>query len=267
MQTYYTTRFGRGMTGLAAAVVGVIVMAGPAQAGYVHANVNVGNGLTNCGGVDEPFLSCPVYNGPVMVELGSSKAYTDFGVNKVLAQGSDSASSQWKVGYTLSGTVGTPVSLTVEIAYDVNISPANNSETLFRMALNNDFFGTFDISINTDGLGNICDDQPVGAPCLSGQHSGIWTRTVSATAGQYNNLFLSVSASVFNGGWVDAYNTVTINRIIVPDGVTWAYDGISGNPLNFQYASDSTVPEPAAVQLLGAGLALAAIGRWWRKGV
>lgn len=266
MQTYYTTRFGRGMAGLTAAVLGALVMTAPAQASYVHANVNQGNGPTNCGGINEPFLSCPAYNGPVMVEPGS-KAYTDFGVNKVLAQGTDSATSEWMVVYSLSGTVGTPVNLIVEIAYDVNISPANNSETLFRMVLNNDFFGPFDISINTDGLGNTCHDLPVGAPCTSGQHSGTWTRTVGATAGPNNRLSLIVTGNVSNGGWVDAYNTVTINRIIVPDGVTWAYDGIGGNPLNFQYASDSNVPEPAAVQLLAAGLAVAAIGRLWRRGV
>ncbi len=78
------------MSGVAAAVLGALVLAAPAQASYVTANVNQGNGPTACGGINEPFLSCPAYNGPVSVEPGS-KAYTDFGVNKVLAQGTDQA--------------------------------------------------------------------------------------------------------------------------------------------------------------------------------
>ncbi|MBL8173732.1 MAG: hypothetical protein JNK48_03630 [Bryobacterales bacterium] len=148
----------------------------------------------------------------------------------------------------------------------MNISTA--FEAAFQMVLNYDYFGPFQISINTHGFSpNRCDDIGNTGPCMSGPHSGVWTRTVQASAGPNNRLSLGVSGSVYGGGWVDAYNTVRINRIIVPDGVTWSYDDISGNPLNFQYDNDTNVPEPAVAHLLAAGLAVAAILRSRRKEV
>ncbi|MBL8178002.1 MAG: hypothetical protein JNK48_25215, partial [Bryobacterales bacterium] len=83
MQFFFTTRSAYGMSGLAAAVLGALLLAAPAQASYISANVNQGNGPTDCGAVNEetnfPWAFCPALNGPVSVEPGS-KAYTDFGV-------------------------------------------------------------------------------------------------------------------------------------------------------------------------------------------
>lgn len=271
MLTYPTTRLALATPGFAAAVLGAILLAAPAQASYISANVNAHLGPTACGAtVGEtifPFNTCPAVNGPVSVEPGS-KAYTDFGVNKVYAGGSDQATSEWSVEYTVSGAPGEQVNLILEIGYDLNIAAA--FEAGFRMVLNYDYFSPFTISINTHGFSpNRCDDIGNTGPCMSGPHSGAWTPMVQAIAGQVNRLTLSVSGSVFGGGWVDAYNTVTMNRIIVPDGTTWSYQNLSGNPLNFQYANDTSVPEPAAAHLLAAGVAMAIIARrrLSRKGV
>lgn len=107
MLTYPTTRLGLSAPGFAAAVLSAILLAAPAQASYISANVNQGSGPTSCGAVNEgtnfPWAFCPALNGPVSVEPGS-KAYADFNVNKVLAQGTDSATSEWMVRCSLSGT-------------------------------------------------------------------------------------------------------------------------------------------------------------------
>lgn len=59
---------------------------------------------------------------------------------------------------------------------------------------------------------------------------------------------------MFGAGFVDAYNTVEVLKITVPDGIGWEYQGLSGNPLNFQnVTSASPVPEPAAAHLFAAG--------------
>jgi hypothetical protein len=87
---------------------------------------------------------------------------------------------------------------------------------------------------------------------------------VQATIAPNNLLTLAVSASAFGNAVSDAYNTVTVQSIIVPNGISWSYNGLAGNPLNFQYAPDTSgVPEPGGMTL--SGLGLIAVGAFWHR--
>ncbi|MBX9602910.1 MAG: PEP-CTERM sorting domain-containing protein [Bryobacteraceae bacterium] len=242
----------------------------PVQGSYITGNINSGADGVVCGAVNEPFLTCPPYNGPLGLNIGSAALQVDFGLNRVLASAGASSSTEWMVRYGLTGAApNTQIPLTVEIGFDLTaINAAVNAQSEFRMVLNNNSLFPFIIRIATNGLGNRCDDQPVGAPCMSGPHSGIWTQTVMASVDPNNRLYLNVGASNFGGGLVDAFNTVWIHRIIVPDGINWNYQDLAGNPLNFQHASATAVPEPGSLALLSTGLLVVIVrGRRRFRGV
>lgn len=101
----------------------------------------------------------------------------------------------------------------------------------------------------------------------AGGHAGVLSAAVvipvSMQNGPVNSLaFLLQALSI--GGTVDGFNTAYVSRILVPNGVTWQYSDLTGNPLNFQYAAaaPSGVPEPGTWALLGMGLAgIAAVRR------
>jgi hypothetical protein len=243
--------------------VALVLAAAPASASYITGSINSGADGSVCGAVNEPFLICPAYNGPVSLDIGNARVQTDFGLNKVGVNGANQANSEWMVLYGLTGgAIGTPVNFDVEIAFDLTILVGNNNESEFRMVLNNNTLFPFIIRMATDGLGNRCDHL-VGNPaaCTTGDHMGIWTQNVTAQVGSNNRMYLNVGAFT-NGGLVDAYDTVRINRIIVPDGIGWTYsDGVTGNPLNFQYAATNAVPEPSSFALFACGIALQAFYR------
>lgn len=235
---------------------------GSLQAGYVSASLNSGADGSACGstGIDVGQLPCPTGSAiPSVVSTDSLFAYADFGVNKASVNGVGSAGTEWMVRYTLTGgTVGTPVNLLVQIDYEVDMAVSGvNQESNFRMVLNYDTFGPFDISLRTYAFfGSECREYT--GPCEPGFHRGTWSRNVWAAIGSTNRLALNMGVST-SSGIVDASHTVRILRIIVPDGITWSYeDGLAGNPLNFQYAGDpptSEVPEPGTYLLSAVGLA------------
>ncbi|MBM3786975.1 MAG: PEP-CTERM sorting domain-containing protein [Acidobacteria bacterium] len=244
----------------------LLATANPAEGSYITANINNGANGVVCGAANGSSPGAPCYGAPnvrpVQISLGNNFGLTDYGTNRLYAETGNQVATEWMVAFTLSGApTGTPVSLTVNFAYDLAINAGVNSQAEFRMVANNNVLFPFIIRIATNGLGNRCDDIPPPGACQAGFHSGIYSFTdpFGYSVGPNNRIYLSVQGSVFGSGFVDAANTVTVQSVIVPDGITWAYDtGIDGNPLNFQYASGA-VPEPASYALLGSGLLLAAL--------
>jgi len=81
--------------------------------------------------------------------------------------------------------------------------------------------------------------------------------------GTGNVLDAAISSGVV-AGTAHASSTALILSIVVPDGITWSYNDSltgAGNPLHFQNASASPVPEPSTLPFLGLGLAGLAIAR------
>jgi hypothetical protein len=64
-------------------------------------------------------------------------------------------------------------------------------------------------------------------------------------------------ADTFNTALTDGFNTARVTSIVIPDGVTFQYTDVDGNPLNVMSASEAAgngVPEPATMGLLAAGI-------------
>lgn len=83
-----------------------------------------------------------------------------------------------------------------------------------------------------------------------------------------NTLSVNMFAAAHGLATVDSYGTFEILGIIVPDGVTWTYDSVAGNPLNFQYAAvppPPPVPEPGLLLTSLAGLCFVARRRQSRR--
>src|SRR5262249_32701931 len=132
------------------------------------------------------------------------QAYVSYGINKLFASSLANNSginvgTEWMVVYTLTGApVGTPVNLLIELGYELSLGTNGTGSAGFRMVLNNDFFGPFDIATTGNPFGNDnCFDRPgqtvIGA--CSGDHAGTVSRWITATVGPNNRLSLSVSAS------------------------------------------------------------------------
>jgi hypothetical protein len=217
--------------------------------------------------VDSPQVNTG--NAGQLVTTGSggnlAKAVTDYGVNKAYATSTDpnnffQAISDWGINFMLSGnglTPGTSVPLSIQYSYDANVGTTNaqgNAAFSFRigpnaLGQNQDIFRA---RSNTFGGGffDECEtrfpqggDHPPGA--CAGSFSGTGFVTDSQTVIGQN--FLEAMLTVNTGaGTADAFSTGLILGIIVPDGVTWTYSpGITGNPLNFEHATSSAVPEPS----------------------
>jgi hypothetical protein len=259
-------------------VLGVLALAmtsiGTAHADYVYAFVNypsISPGLSACTSINEPFiLGCqnPLAQ-PTSVSYGNVvAASTDFGIDKVYATGPGSgtgaATSQWLVHFGLGGAPsGTQVDLTLTMNYDVFISAgSNNSESGFEMYPGANTLAAFLIRTTTDGLGDTCSDRPgfTAQGACSGMHQGSWSWVIPATVGSDNILTFTADAGVYGTGLVDAYHTATVQSIVVPDGITWSYPNLGGNPLNFESES-TTVPEPSALGELGLGIILIGVVR------
>lgn len=262
--------------------LGFVVAVGcvaPVQGAYIVANLNSNPLFTACGSYDGSSPGAPCYGSPDISPVsvsgqdngGAGQALTNYGVNKVKASsgagGGMNANSEWQVSYGLTGApIGSQVDLLVTFGYDVTVS-AGAGEAGFNMVVNNDFFGPYRIRTTTDPyLGDVCFDRPgnVVVGSCAGNHNGTVSRTIQATIAPNNLLTLLVSATSFGVATSDAYNTVTVQSIIVPNGISWSYNGLAGNPLNFQYAPDTSgVPEPGSVAL--AGLGLIAVDFWRRR--
>lgn len=247
------------MTSLGVIVLAVASLA-PVRADYIQANINNGANGISCGYFGTPSPGAPCDGAPAVNPVSASAANgalfasTDFGVDKLYLSTAGHADSQWGVLYSLSGApIGTAVNLVVTFSYDVLISAGANSEVSVRMVVNNDTFSPFDIRVATDGLGDSCFDRAPQVGC-SGSHVGTFSRTVSAQIGNNNRLGFDMSGAIFGSGLIDAAHTVLVSGITVPDGITWSYNSLTGNPLNFQYATTAaTTPEPGSLALALTG--------------
>jgi hypothetical protein len=261
---FHACRFGLGFFG---AFLGTSVSL---HASYILANVNLGAGPQQCASVNPIDPGEPCAGFPHLLSVGvsfsgtgvNSSAYTEYGVNKAYVQTSAipetyHAVSEWQVNFTLAGgTLGQSVPLSVDIGYDVFLAAGSDGNA--RLVLNNDTFSPVDFLTTTNPFGNdVCPGLGTQAPgTCAGTHTGTVTRPVTYQYGPNNRMSLTLGISGSYSSTIDAANTVRILKIVVPDGVTWDYQGITGNPLNFQYASTGgEVPEPSAwtMALLGIG--------------
>jgi hypothetical protein len=257
-----------GLTGCVLIFLGLTPLSGA----YMFANLNGNPSFNECGslpGIDpgtlcygSPNVPSVSVTGPVP-GAGDGKAATTYGTNRVLASssgGSMGASSEWMVLFTLTGgTMGEKVPLTILIDYDVTLSAASGQAS-FSFVLNFDYYSPWRIATSTDPyLGDGCFDRPgkhMNGDC-AGTHSGRVSRTLEHEfrVGPNNRIMLGVGAGVFGTGVVDAFNTVKIAGVVVPDGYGWDYFGLTGNPLNFHHVSPAAVPEPGSAALVLLGVA------------
>ena len=183
--------------------------------------------------------------------------------------GNGAASAQFDVDFMLSANA----TLTIGFHYDVNLilDYPGSASYKFGVATTStantivDPGGTawtyLAIGGTTGGLG---DDHADFCPEFSGlqttgtcafHHGDTGQLFVPLLAGP-NHLEVAMFTSATKGGSADGFNTGLISGITVPDGVTFTYTDLSGNPLNVHAAS--AVPEPASFGLIGA--AMIAIG-------
>lgn len=101
------------------------------------------------------------------------------------------------------------------------------------------------------------------AGTCSGTHTDTGVLHVKYDHATNNFLAAEFWTGAGTGGVTDGFNTGQITRVVIPDGITFTYSDLSGNPLNVQYASSAAAPEPAA--LGGFGLLLLGIGTAARR--
>jgi hypothetical protein len=224
----------------------------------------------------------------------ASSAVADYGVLKVstdLITGvgySGNASAQFLINFSLTDPTlpaFTPITLAVPVNYHVmmgvtpgGIGGSSNSAD-FSMFLDSNVspFYLYHVATSTDVYGgNVCPAPQPSLPACNGLHQG----TVTAYLNTYINgglqrLWITANAAAsvntLGSAFVDAMNTVTLGNILLPNGVSYAYDsGIAAgtNPANFTYAvtpppGPAPVPEPSSWMLMtgGLGLLLAACRR------
>jgi hypothetical protein len=93
-------------------------------------------------------------------------------------------------------------------------------------------------------------------PTCSFHHGDSGVLRVPFQAGP-NHLSVLINVTAARNAEADAYNTGEITGITVPDGVTFTYSDLSGNPLNVQSAgAAAATPEPSTWALGLCGIAL-----------
>jgi hypothetical protein len=197
-----------------------------------------------------------------------ASASSDFGVLKAYASSTDGNTSakgtaSWSIDFMLMDpTLGanTPTTIFVPIDYDYALS-ANSGASFARFGMTQDYI-TYYASYSSSGSpfgGNTCP-SPVGVPGCNGLYEGTVLIPVPAlvnTTGP-NRFFLTIAAEAA-AGVTDAFNTITIGNVILPDSMIFSYPDLPGNPMNF--GRQPSVPEPATATLVLGGALIAAFGR------
>ena len=229
-----------------------------AQASYIQAYITTPgfNGPEFAAGTDPITRTGPGY---------VAKAQTLYGVNKGYAQSNVSefqfiqTYSDWSVNFDLSGAApGTPVVLTLTVAYDYNLSlGAIYSAATFNIEINHNHFNpyysnTTSHPFDVEGCFDIPGRRNFGE--CSGAHSGSITQPLNYTIGPNQSISVLAQTGAIATATADAFSTARVTGIEVPNGITWNYTDLPGNPLNFHYAAASAVPEPGSAVLLGGGL-------------
>ena len=177
------------------------------------------------------------------------------------------AASQFDVDFMLSGDA----TLAIGYHYDVNLVLDYPGAASYKFGIATtstanhivDAGGTawtyLAIGNTTGGMG---DDHADACPEFAGlqaagtcafHHEDTGVLTVPFSAGP-NHLEVALFTGAVKGGTSDGFHTGLISGITVPDGITFTYSDLSGNPLNVHAAS--AVPEPASWVLSGTAFSL-----------
>jgi len=186
------------------------------------------------------------------IKLGSSTPTSLYG---------GSASVDLYIGFTLinpgvSGVVSFSMFLPVE--YDITVDATNTSGfSGAGLNMTTDYFNSWGFDPSNDPLANNRCTSPLSTvPRCDGRYQGTFNIPVAQANYNGGSVFvLHVGGGSQNQAQMDALHTITFGPMVLPEGVTFAYDsGVTGNPLNFQLASNASVPEPATFSLFGAAL-------------
>jgi len=176
---------------------------------------------------------------------------------------SSASQAEWEVDFRLFGPG--PVTLAIAYEYDAAIaaSPASQNSNS-----SGDFSYWLDSSVQqhvfyfegfTDTqFDDRCQDRGPGAlppGACAGVHQGAGVAFVTFQPDTPASLHAYLNTATLSGGSALAFNTGRVTGITVPDGVTWRYDDLDGNPLNFHHATVSPVPEPSVWASFAMGLA------------
>ncbi len=254
-----------------AVVCGMLTLVGAPQAhaSYVYALVSTPYGTEQ---VYDPTLASRSRSGfdSITGANYTAQAQTLYGVNKAFASAGATnqfiypqAQSEWSVNFNLLGAPdGTALQLRVNIDYDFTLD-RGTSLASFDLEINDDGYHPhrFYAHTTTNGFDSEgCFDRPGVTAQMFGQCGGGHAGTISAlipyTTGLNRYLKVTVGVNAAASAVSAAFNTARISSVTLPDGFTWAYTDLTGNPLNFRNARDGTgaVPEPATAGVLGLGL-------------
>jgi hypothetical protein len=201
-----------------------------------------------------------LYSSATSKEMGFAKSYSEVSMRDYFYTESNPAFGP----FTGPGWVEIHWSMTGEVE---EIKDEGGADfTAIGHGINMTKIDNFDVYMEFDESN---DDQPFGAAfSLSGVYP------LNAWFGFYT--FFEVTAGVPLGGYVnvphsgsaeiDAYNTITLDKIILPEGVLITQSASGYDYSGLIVYSDQQVPIPATIFLLGSGLlGLAGFRKRFRK--
>jgi len=211
-----------------------------------------------------------------IADYGVLKTYTSASYDGNITGGGGNSEAYSRLSFYLSDPNAIPnqtIQLTIPLQYHVTIvandgsgAPNNSNGVSWIMALDYSGFYLINLQSTTDIFGaNACPSPGPTLPRCNGTYQGVLNIGFTAHLNAWNTFDLRIGGGVFHSGLADASSTVTIGNTIIPNGVTFAYDGPSGNPMSFQYAVDSTVPEPATAALAALSLLAGLCARYKRS--
>lgn len=201
-----------------------------------------------------------------------AEALVAYGLNRTYAMSRTAdtftqAESVWSIDFALAGgTPGSSVSLGIQYSFDASLALLPGSDYAhFEYTLDGSshiggtIFGIRATTFSSGGNDECRSRVPSGGVpdgFCQGSYSSSGTIPVNNIFTVGGNTLTSTLGTASAAGTADAFNTARLLSITVPDGITWRYGpDITGNPLNFQHATQSAVPEPSTFGLLGGVMA------------